>query len=235
MNLAVKLYSTGINPLNIPGVWPSQVLEIGESTVLPDNTWLLMTTQEYADYVSIYKSTYDAWYLTYISGQPINMPPTETVTIKSLPELLPFAQPTYRTKRNATASMISINAGDNQDMKFQLTAERYISGGCLIVENAEFGDYITAEVEDIDGLIPSIYRTTLCEAYPIVSTYVEKEYVKISTPGSIQAGSISLHDIDTSPLNAKLTAGLYLCIHYYAVNTGLTRRVAVNYHLTKKL
>ena len=73
-NLAVKLYNADSNPLNIPGIWPSQVLDIGDSTILPDNTWLLMTTQEYESYKSINKPAYDAWYLNYMASLPVNIP-----------------------------------------------------------------------------------------------------------------------------------------------------------------
>jgi hypothetical protein len=110
-----------------------------------------------------------------------------------------------------------------------------VSGGDLVIENAELGDYIVAQVEDLDGVIPSAYRAALCEAWPIVAKYINKSWVLVTTPGTIQAGAITSHSIDTYPLNAKITAGLYLCIEYHAVSTGLTRRVGAAYHLTKKL
>jgi hypothetical protein len=164
----------------------------------------------------------------------LNNLPRSTI-ITSQPDPAPFALPTFRTKRNATASHITVASNSDEEIQFLLTSERYVSGGDLIVENAEFGDYITAEVEDIDGVIPEAYRAALCEAWPVVSSYIEKEYVRVATPGSVQAGSVTTHSINTYPLNAKITAGLYLCIHYYAVNSGLSRRLVVNYHLTKKL
>lgn len=160
---------------------------------------------------------------------------SDEVVITSLPELQPFALPAYRTKRNAIASPVTIAPGAIATIDFQLTAERYVSGGCIIIENAEFGDYCIAEVIDIDGVIPAPYRAALCENHPTVATYIEKEYIKLSTPGSITAGSISRNDIDTYPLNAKITVGLYLRVTYVAVNSGLNRRAVVNYYLTKKL
>ena len=236
MNLAVKLYSAETTNLkNVPSTWPSQVLELGESTSLPDDTWVLMTIEEYTIYRSIHQPSYDAWYLSYIAALPSHTPSPETVIITSAPDPAPFAQPTYRTKRNATTNLVSIAAGDNSDVAFVLTSERYVNGGCLIVENAEIGDYIVAEVEDVNGVIPAPYRTALCENYPVVSTYIEKEFVRVMTPGTVQAGAITVHEINTSPLNAKISANLCLCVHYYAVNSGLTRRLAINYHLTKKL
>jgi hypothetical protein len=164
----------------------------------------------------------------------LNNQPRST-TVVSQPDPAPFAQPTFRTKRNATLDIVTIAPGADSDIQFQLTAERYVSGGSLIVENAEFGDYVVAEVEDVDGVIPVPYRAALCENWPVVATYIEKEYVEVTTPGSVQSGAVTVHRIETAPLNAKITAGLYLCIHYYAVSGGLDRKLAVNYHLTKKL
>lgn len=159
----------------------------------------------------------------------------QSVNIISAPEPQPFALPAYRTKRNATASPVTIESNSTHTIDFLLTVERYVSGGCLIVENAEFGDYCTAEIIDIDGVIPAPYRAALCENYPTVATYIEKEFLKVSTPGSVTAGSVTKHEIDTYPLNAKITPGLYLRITYTAVNSGLNRRAVVNYYLTKKL
>lgn len=152
----------------------------------------------------------------------------------TVPEQEPFAQPVYRTKRDA-AAITSVSPNNSVDIDFLITAERYIHGGCIIVENAEFGDYITAQVEDLYGIIPLAYRAALCEAHPIVSQYIVKQYIEVETPGTALAGGITTQEVDTFPLNAKIPAGLYLCITYYAVNSGLTRRIAINYYLTKKL
>jgi hypothetical protein len=159
----------------------------------------------------------------------------QSVNIVSAPEPEPFAIPLYRTKRNATASILTIEPSNTQIIDFKLTAERYVSGGSLVIENAEFGDYCSAEIVDLDGNIPEQYRDSLCENYPVVAVYIEKEFIKVNTPGSVQNGSISIHEIDTYPLNAKITQGLYLRVTYIAVNSGINRRVAVNYSLSKKM
>jgi hypothetical protein len=164
------------------------------------------------------------------SGNAVLAP--QNTVVASTP---PFAQPTFRTKRNATGDIITVAPGADEEVQFMLASERYVSGGSLVIENAEFGDYVVAEVEDVDGVIPAPYRAALCENWPVVATYIEKEYIEVSTPGSVQTGAITVHKIQTAPLNAKITAGLYLCIHYYSVNSGLNRKLAVNYHLTKKL
>lgn len=151
------------------------------------------------------------------------------VEIQKQPEPYPFAQPTHRTKRSATNSLVGCPINTSTTIDFLLTEERYASGGCLIVENAQFGDYMTAEVCDIDGIIPSIYRTTLCENWPTVARYIEKEWIRCA------GGPITIHDLDTRPLTAKITAGLYLRITYHAINAGSARQIGVNYDLTKKL
>lgn len=149
--------------------------------------------------------------------------------ITKQPDPSPFAQPLYRTKRSATANVLQVEPNTNGEVVYVLAQERYVSGGCLIVYDAQPGDYITAEVEDTDGIIPAAYRAALCEAHPIVATYIEKEWVQANPNG------VTVHEINTHPLNAKITAGLYLCLHYHAVDAGVARKIYVNYYLTKKL
>lgn len=150
------------------------------------------------------------------------------VEVTKLAEPQPFAVPAYRTKMDATINLLTVAAGQNADIQFQMTAERYVTGGSLVVKNAVIGDYITAEVEDVDGVIPEAYRPLVCESYPVVSQYIPKRWVEVQ-------GENTVMKINTYPLNAKITAGLYLCVHYYAVNSGSDRVVGVNYDLTKKL
>ena len=158
-----------------------------------------------------------------------------TVAVQSQPDPVPFAQPTYRTKRDAIAALVPCARNTSADIPFKVVSERYVSGGTLIVENAEMGDWVEAYVGDNDGVIPAPYRAALCEAWPVVASYIAREYVNVREPGSIFPGTVSVHDIVTYPLNARITAGLYLCIVYHAVDVGLIRRVGVNYNLTKKL
>lgn len=63
MNLAVKLCKDASDkPAGIPDLWPAEVRELGESSVLPEGAWALMTYEEYTDYVRYYKPSYDTWY-----------------------------------------------------------------------------------------------------------------------------------------------------------------------------
>jgi len=162
------------------------------------------------------------------TGVPLPQNTVASVTVVSQPEQLPFAQPTYRTKRDATASWIDCPEDQVTDIDFLLTAERYVSGGSVIYKDAQEGDYISAEVRDIDGVIPSPYRAATCESHPTVSQYIVKIWLK---PGT---GYNSL-DIDTYPLNAKIPAGIYLRVSYHSSSAAGTRKIAINYHLTRKL
>ena len=149
--------------------------------------------------------------------------------ITKQPDPSPFATPTYRTKLNATAEVLTCEPGSTAEVLFQMTTERYASGGTLLVKNPEFGDYIYAEVEDENGIIPAPYRAALCEAHPVVAMYIEKQWVEIDGSG------YTIQKIDTRPLTAKISAGLFLSLHYVAVNEGVARQVLVNYALAKKL
>lgn len=139
----------------------------------------------------------------------------------------PFAEPTYRTCRDKTPDLETLEQGEIKTIDFQITAERYLNGGSIVYKNAQIGDWISAEVYDKDGVIPAPYRAALCEAWPMVAKYIIGQWVN---PGE---GAI---EVNTYPLNAKLSAGLYLRVTYYAAGAGLlSRSVGVNYFLTKKL
>lgn len=150
------------------------------------------------------------------------------VKVTSQPDPVPFAQPTYRTKRDADTSWNTCAENTVTHSDFQLSAERYVSGGDIIFKDSKEGDYLSAEVRDVDGVIPVAYRAALCEAHPTVAVYINKLWIKpVSGYGSI--------NIDTYPLNAKISAGLYLRVSYHATSEAGDRKMAVNYHLTKKL
>jgi hypothetical protein len=137
----------------------------------------------------------------------------------------PYADPTYRTKLDAAGSVITVAPGSCEKILYRVTEERYVSGGELMSTGSELGDYITASVEDTDGLIPVPYRSALCENWPTVAQYIIKRWIN-------PAG---LTKIDTRPLNAKITEGLYLQISYCACSEGTSRKVVMNYDLTKKI
>jgi hypothetical protein len=150
----------------------------------------------------------------------------------------PFALPLYRTKRNATPSVQTVGQNTTQTIDFQMTSEQYVSGGVLIVKNGRLGDYVTAEVYDKDSVIPSAYRAALCENWPTVASYIIKEFIEVSHDKDVTQdvdAYVDKHLVDTYPLNAKITAGLYLRMTYHTADKANTRTFAVNYRLTTKL
>jgi len=160
-------------------------------------------------------------------GTPLPENVVQSVVVASMPDPVPFAQPTYRTKRDAVG-WITCPANATTDLDFQLTAERYVSGGQVIYKDVKEGDYVVAEVYDKDGVIPVPYRSAVCEAWPSVAKYIVKKYLKPCV------GYDEL-TIDTYPLNAKITAGLYLRVSLVTTAEEGDRKMAINYHLTKKL
>jgi len=121
----------------------------------------------------------------------------------------PFAKPDYRTKISKTTSVIKVAPGETKDIDYQMAEERYVSGGHIVVKNGHFGDHIKASVQDADSLIPELYRAALCEDWPTVAEYIEGAWIHYG-------GEYSNHGIDTYPLNAKITVGLYLRVTYSA-------------------
>lgn len=158
-----------------------------------------------------------------------------SISVNSQP---PFAEPDYRTKRDANSEWVVCPENIATTLDFALTEERYASGGEIIFKNTKEGDWISAEVYDVLGLIPDIpygdtgltYRQALAEEWPSVAKYIVKKWLE---PTAVDGyGSFM---IDTYPLNARITAGLFLRITYHASAELGERKCAVNYHLTQKL
>jgi len=141
----------------------------------------------------------------------------------------PFAEPLHRTKKDATSDIITCPKNTVTTVLYDVDEEMYVSGGDMIIRNAQFGDYVSADVHDTDAVIPEAYRPFLCENWPIVATYILKQYIRF------EGRDYTVHTIDTKPLNAKITGGLKLRVSYHAVDSGVDREVGVNYDLTKAL
>lgn len=161
----------------------------------------------------------------------------QQVKVISQAESEPFAKPSFRTKRGATASKIVCSVSGSVAIDYDLQEERYVVGGGILVVNPEPGDFFTAEVMDNIGSIPDAplngvsgvtYREALCEDWPIVARYVEKEWIPAISDKVY-------HEINTYPLNAKITANLDLRVTYHATNKGVDRDIYVNYNLSKRL
>ena len=217
----------------IPADWPVEIYPYEDPLL---DGFERITDEDLALLGANNQASYDAWLQALRPIQQVTNP-TQEVVVKSgnLTAAItapldnnPFAVPTYRTKYNATSNWIAVEPDSSAPNDFLLTAERYIAGGQLLVQNATMGDYVTAEVIDRDCVIPLQYRVALCENYPTVALYIERWWINPT------AEFITV-DLDTAPLNAKISAGLYLRVTYHASAAGTTRQLAINYKLTKKL
>jgi hypothetical protein len=184
--------------------------------------WISAGTIVYNDGSSDITDKAAAW--SYLKGE------LGKVAIQTLPEAKPFAEPTHRTKRDATAAVMTCAVDSATTVDYLLTEERYVSGGVMLVKNYEFGDYISAEIHDKDGIIPVPYRPAVAENYPTIAKYVIKEFVEPHNQSGFGRAFI-----DTRPLSAKVSAGLYLRVTYHSTSTGTAREVVINYHTAKKL
>lgn len=65
MNLAVLTYEFATeNPDNVPTDWVCEVIELGESTTLPGENWVLMTPEELVTYKAAHQDAYNTWLVT---------------------------------------------------------------------------------------------------------------------------------------------------------------------------
>jgi len=206
--------------------------EIASSSI----TVALSSVSKLGDDVTVaFKADLSAGEITTLNGLAsthIAVADEEFVAQVKVTEQPPFAQPTFRTKMDAIPNWVTCPSNTPTIMDFTLLAERYVTGGEIIFKNAKEGDYITACVYDgyNGGVIPEPYRDALCEAWPIVATYVEKRYlVPTITDGF---GVLAL---DTYPLNAKISQYLQLRVTYHSSAEAGDRKVTVNYNLTQKL
>jgi hypothetical protein len=140
----------------------------------------------------------------------------------------PFATPEYRIK-HYKVDKVDCEANNTAEVDFLVASEIYIYGGSAIVTNFEIGDWIEAGIYDEDEVIPEAYRAALCENWPLVASYVVGEYLLPKYAG------VATFEINTKPLIAKITAGLYLKVIYHAINAGNTRSLYTNYFMLKKL
>lgn len=161
-------------------------------------------------------------------NSPLPGTPDPTI-ISELPPAEPFAKPSYRTKRSAIETLMKCAPGESKVIDCILLEERHVYGGAIIVHGGVLGDYVQAEVNDVSGFIPVPYRAPLCEAYPIVARYIEKEFLDVKMDGYAKL------EIDMRPLVAKITPGLSLRVIYNATSGGGDRDIVVNYGMAKKL
>lgn len=101
------------------------------------------------------------------------------------------------------------------DIDFKVTGDaEYVQGGQIIFENAAWGDYITAQVVDVDNVLGYGAGTVLNE-------YIKKRYLHPDLK----------HSELEVPYAGKVPQNCYLRIKYVSVGTVLDVNVAVNYSL----
>lgn len=201
--------------------------EIANSTITVALNYINTTSNSSEVVFKAQLSTQEEATLSTLVQNHVALPmPENTIQSVSVREQPAFALPEYRTKRNCSATIETVNPGETKTIDMVLTQERFVAGGELIYENAQWGDYITAQIFDVNAVIPAPYRATICENWPDVATYIEKMWIE---PAATK------RTIDTYPLNARITPGLALRITYFATNAGQPRKIAANYFLTKKL
>jgi len=81
MNIAVLKYEFVSNkPAGISDEWPAETIELGESTTLPGEDWVLMTQAQFTAHKAAYQAVYDS----YIDS--INLEANKTALIKKIDE-----------------------------------------------------------------------------------------------------------------------------------------------------
>lgn len=144
----------------------------------------------------------------------------DSIKISSIPPTPLFASPKYNWYRVAQPSLVTVQPNETVDISYQFTTNAYSYGGLLLTKNAELGDYITASICDLDGVIPMEVRGNF-PTYPILYNYIKKEFVSPNIP----------HKASSYPLSCLIQQGLYIVVGYTATEEGVARKVAFNYFL----
>lgn len=120
---------------------------------------------------------------------------------------------------NGTGIFSEIELNTNTNIDYKINEDNIINGMTLLVKNATFGDYITFQVIDLDGV--------LTPAGTILSQFGTTWYVASDAQNQL---------VPVIPYPAKIYAGLYLRLIYTSTTAeGDPAKVAVNYYLHKVL
>ena len=144
----------------------------------------------------------------------------DSIKIASIPPTPLFASPKYNWYRVAQPSLVTVQPSATVDISYQFTTNAYSYGGMLLTQGAEFGDYITASICDLDGVIPMEIRNNF-STYPILYNYIKKEFITPNLP----------HKCSSYPLSCLIQQGLYIVVGYTATGEGVQRKVAFNYFI----
>lgn len=115
---------------------------------------------------------------------------------------------------DALPSPVNFDGSSQINIDYTLPADRYASGGEIIVKDGQFGDYITAQVCLPNGTM--------------AVEYVHKIFLRPIMSGYFQAF------IDGGELDTLVPSGFILRVVYNSVGT-VSRSALVNYNFTIKL
>jgi hypothetical protein len=115
-----------------------------------------------------------------------------------------------------SAGPLNVSAGQSNSILLLMTEDVYIDGGMIYAENGKVGDWIKAEVVDVDNMYGFGANTVLY-------TYIEKWFIIPNDKTIIQ-----------TPYSGKISAGMYLKITY--TSTGDTDvSIFGNYRLHRRV
>lgn len=114
---------------------------------------------------------------------------------------------------SAALAVATKNATTNLDHK--ITKDNsYLNGGRFIYQNAEWGDFISCQIVDVDNILGYGAGTVL-------KTYIEKWYIHPN----------ETHAVCELPYAGHVPKNLYLRVKYTSVGTTNDVNMAINYHL----
>ena len=120
------------------------------------------------------------------------------------------------------------DAGTSTNIDLKLTDDHLITGIQLIVENANFGDTVTMQVVDNDGVLPTVYgpywtaeQPVLYPNYPVLRQFATNWGLSSDVQVKFDEGQL---------YPAKIIAGLYIRIIYTSTGTSNVNVIA-NYRL----
>ena len=97
----------------------------------------------------------------------------------------------------------------------------YTNGGDILTQNSSFGDWLSAEVIDLNNVMG--YGTGT-----ILETYIYKRYLEVP----INTSATAIMELET-PYVGLVPPGCYLRITYYSTSSSTNVGVAINYDLHK--
>lgn len=119
----------------------------------------------------------------------------------------------FNYSENGTTGTATKNTTTNIDFKVTY-AKGYINGGIIHYQNAFWGDYIEAQVIDIDNVLGGGVNTVL-------KHYIKKRYLHPNENNSL----INL------PYAGLIPEDVYLRVIYHSVGTSTDINLAINYFL----